>query len=145
MTRDEFERLRDLPGKVIVGDIRLASQRDLSTLLVADKIKIDNADDVDARLTMDFNPETGAKCINVHVSGVGPICRLEVDSRAHKPHGRSHKHALDTSECPSENLKRKVIDFGQLSGKDIREVFGEFCKMAKIQHNGQLIIPANGQ
>ncbi|MFC7331954.1 hypothetical protein [Rhodocista pekingensis] len=75
------------------------------------------------------------------VTGIGPICRLEVDGRPHKPAGRSHKHALHTPDCPRENLKRGVIDRGDLNGQSLKAVFDAFCRMAHIIHVGELIVP----
>lgn len=141
MDRNEFERLRDLSGKRIVGDIRLTQRSDISAAWEAKDIAIVNAEGVDARLTVQIVSETGAKTLNVKVTGVGPICRLEVDSRPHKPAGRSHKHALHTPECPRENLKRGVIDRGDLNGQSLNAVFDAFCRMAHIVHDGALIVP----
>lgn len=141
MERTEFERLRDLPGKRIIGDIRLAQRSNISAAWEAKDILIANTDGVDARLTVQVVSETGAKTLNVKVTGIGPICRLEVDSRPHKPAGRSHKHALRASTCPRENLKRDVIDRSDLNGRSLQEVFDVFCRMAHIGHEGALIVP----
>ncbi|HEY0832638.1 MAG TPA: hypothetical protein VGE72_01910 [Azospirillum sp.] len=141
MDRSAFERLRDLPGKRIVGDIRLVQRNDVSAAWEAKDIPISNAEGVDARLTVQVVSETGAKTLNVKITGVGPICRLEVDSRPHRPAGRSHKHALRTPDCPRENLKRSVIDRSDLSGLPLNRVFDAFCQMAHIVHEGALIIP----
>lgn len=141
MDGQEFRRLRDLPGKRIVGDIRLAPRSDISAAWEAKDILITNADGVDARMTIQLVTETGAKTINVKVPGVGPICRLEVDSRPHRPASRSHKHALRTADCPRDNLKRDVIDRPDLSGRPLTEVFDAFCRMAQITHEGTLILP----
>jgi|GEM_PF-773117 len=140
MDRSEFERLRDLPGKRIAGDIRLAQRSDISAAWEAKDIPIANPDGVDARLTVQLVIETGAKTLNVRIMGVGPVCRLEVDSRPHKPAGRSHKHALRTPACPRENLKRSVVDRADLSGRSLSEVFDAFCRMAHIRHDGKLIV-----
>ena len=130
MDGSEFRRLRDLPGKCIIGDIRLAQRSDISAAWEAKDILITNADGVDARLTIQLVSETGAKTLNVKVAGVGPICRLEVDSRPHRPAGRSHKHALRTPDCPSD-----------LNGRPLKAVFDAFCQMAQITHEGTLIVP----
>jgi len=139
--RSEFERLRNLPDKRIVGDIRLTQRSDISAAWEAKDIPIINAEGVDAQLTVQVVSETGAKTLNVKIAGIGPICRLEVDSRPHKPAGRSHKHALRTPNCPHENLKHDVIDRSDLSGFSLKEVFDAFCQMAHIIHEGTLILP----
>ncbi len=92
MNREQFERLRDLPGKTIRGDIRLVRSRAVSPLLIAEGIRIDNSQGVDARLTISYNPEVGSKSFNVHVPGIGPICRLDVDGPPSP--GRSEPQAL---------------------------------------------------
>ena len=141
MDGSEFRRLRDLPGKCIIGDIRLAQRSDISAAWEAKDILITNDDGVDARLTIQLVSETGAKTLNVKVAGVGPICRLEVDSRPHAPAGRSHKHALHTPDCPRDNLKRDVTDRSDLNGRPLKAVFDAFCQMAQITHEGALIVP----
>lgn len=88
------------------------------------------------RLNIAFNPESGAKTINVSVQGIGAICRLDVDGPAHRPAGRSHKHSLQTPRCPARNLGQNVTDRPELSGKAISELFMIFCELAKIEHRG---------
>lgn len=118
-----------------------AQRNDISAAWEAKDVLIANADGIDARLTIQIVSETGAKTLNVKVTGIGPICRLEVDSRPHKPAGRSHKHALRTSACPRENLKRDVHDRSDLDGWSLQEVFDAFLRMAHIDHDGALIVP----
>jgi hypothetical protein len=83
----------------------------------------------------------GSKTINVHVPGLGPICRLDVDGPAHRPAGRSHKHSLQNERCPDRNLPDGVIDRPDLAGSTLRQVFTEFCRIADIKHLGQLDTP----
>ena len=137
MDRGEFEVLRDLPNKEIHGDIVLKRANN-SDYLEAEKVLIGNALKVEALMTVRWNPETDAKTINVHVVGVGPICRLDVDGQVHPPAGRHHKHSLVLSSCPETNLKRGVHDRDDLAGKSIEEVFKEFCRISSIEHNGKL-------
>ena len=141
MERSKFERLRDLPDKRIIGDIRLVQRSDISAAWEARDIPIVNAEGMDARLTMRLVAETGAKTLNVKITGIGPICRLDVDGRPHRPAGRSHKHALRAAACPRENLKRDVTDRSDLNGRSLQEVFEAFCRMAHIDHEGALIVP----
>jgi hypothetical protein len=137
MDKSEFEKLRDLPGKKIEGDIVLKKNPNRRPLRSA-KVAIVNDKGVDAFLNIEWNEETDTKTLNVFVTGTGPICRLEVDGRPHGNIGRSHKHDLLTPACPTENLKRSVTDRSDLAGKDLLTVFGVFCKMAHIRHNGKL-------
>lgn len=141
MDRKTFEALRDLPGKTITGDIRFVRRAALTPVLVAEGIRIDNAAGVELMLTVSYNERVGAKTINVHVPGLGPICRLDVDGPAHRPAGRSHKHSLHDERCPERNLPDGVVDRPDLAGSTIRQVFDEFCRIADIVHVGQLDTP----
>ena len=140
MDRPEFEALRDVPDKVIQEDIRFTRKKNLSPLETAEDIRIENGRGYDLRLTLKFNAETGAKSLNVHCSGVGPICRLDVDDNPHSPAGRSHKHTLQTPECPDLNLPY-VEDRPGESGRSVEALFRRFCDTAKIQHLGQFLAP----
>ena len=140
MDRLEFEALRDLPDKIIDEDIRFSKKKNLSPLLTAEDIRVVNALGYDIRLTFKFNPETGSRNINVHLSGVGPICRLDVDDQAHRPAGRTHKHSLKQPSCPDSNLPF-VEDRPSDSGRGLEELFRRFCRMANIQHRGQFFAP----
>ena len=89
MDRVDFEKLRDLPDKIINGNIILRPKKDRIGVYIMDDIVIENSLNTDARLKVEWMEETDAKCINVHIKGLGAICRLEVDSKAHRPCGRS--------------------------------------------------------
>lgn len=144
MDRTTFEALRDLPGKTISGDIRFARLKALAPVLVAEGLRIDNDSGVELVLSVSYNEIIGSKTINVHVPGIGPICRLDVDGNAHRPAGRSHKHALQEERCPDRNLPN-VLDRPDLEGASLRRVFTEFCRMAKISHHGHLEVPDEAQ
>lgn len=139
--RTQFETLRGLPGKVIRGDIRFANRRATHPAIVAEGIAIENTGGVDLRLNITFNPEVGSKSFNVHAVGVGPICRLDVDGTAHRPCGRSHKHSLQTDRCPDRNLPDSVVDRSDLSGQSVRALFGVFCELGNIEHEGDFHAP----
>ena len=141
MDRLAFEALRDLPGKTIRGDIRFVRRQATAPLLIAEDIRIENEHSVDARLTISFNPEVGSKTFNVHVVGLGPICRLDVDGTPHRPHGRTHKHSLMTERCPDQNLRRGVDDRADLAGLPLATLFQKFCRMATIAHEGRFEVP----
>lgn len=141
MDRSSFEAVRDIPGKVIRGNIRLAASRQTRPVLVAENIVIENGGDITLRLNISYNPEVGSKTFNVTAAGVGPICRLDVDGPAHRPAGRSHKHSLQTERCPERNLPDGVDDRADLAGKPLTELFALFCKMAHISHEGTFIAP----
>lgn len=131
--RGESERLRDLPGKVIRGDIRFARKRNTSPLVVAEGIEILNPEALNLTLSIHYNPEVGSKTFNVHLAGVGTICRLDVDGRAHRELGRSHKHSLIKERCPARILPH-AIDASEFSGQSIREIFETFCQLAMITY-----------
>lgn len=139
LDRARFERLRDFDGKTIDVDIQLSPKRDRAGVFVMEDIPINNSEGVDARLKIEWIEETDAKCINVHIKGIGPICRLDVDSKDHAPYGRSHKHALKEVTCPENNLPLDITKRDELGGKEIQDVFKTFCVMAKIEYQGQPI------
>lgn len=141
MNRAEFEVLRDIPEKVISGDIRFARRSATAPALIADGIVIDNAQGVVLKLNIAFNPETGSKTFNVHIPGLGPICRLDVDGTAHGDAGRSHKHSLKSERCPDRNLPDGVVPREDLSGRTLSQVFAEFCRIANIIHTGTFTVP----
>jgi hypothetical protein len=135
--RAEFEHLRDLEDKAISGDIRLIKRKPRRSTLAAEGIKIQNGIGVDARLDIHYNPDVGSKVFTVIVPPDGPICRLCVDGKEHKPFGRSHKHSLQTEECPLKNLKLNIVAMPDLSGKNVEELFLKFCEMARIRFEGK--------
>ena len=141
MDRGTFEAVRDIPGKLIRVDIRLVARRQTQPALVAENIVIENSTGVALRLNINFNPEVGSKTFNVIAAGVGPICRLDVDGPAHRPAGRSHKHALQTDRCPERNLPDHVTDRPDLAGKSVTDLFAMFCQMADITHAGTFFPP----
>jgi hypothetical protein len=141
MNRAEFIELRDLPGKRIVGDIALKRKKDSSIVFASGAVQIEADHGTLANLHLEYNEATDAKTVNVTIVGVGPVCRLDVDGKVHRPAGRSHKHALKMPECPSNNLPLAVIDRPDLAGQPIEHVFAEFCAMAHIEFNGEITFP----
>jgi hypothetical protein len=138
MDRHDFETLRDLPDKVIDGDIKLAPKNATLPLLTASRIPINNSLGIGLWMNINFNSETNAKGINVTLVGEGPICRLDVDGSRHGAAGRSHKHSLQDEHSISRCLRDGVVGRDDLSGKTIQEVFQDFCDAANITHNGTL-------
>ena len=136
MDRTEFEALRDLPGKEIKQDIRFRKPVTLRPNVIADDVDIVNAAGVELRLTIHYNPERGSKTFNVHVPGVGPICRLDVDGPPHRPAGETHKHSCQGPADP--NLRDGVVDRPDLSGASLPDLFKAFCQMAQITFTGTL-------
>ncbi len=141
MDRAAFEAVRNIPGKVIRGEIRLVARRQTHPALVAENIVIENDSGVALKLNISYNPEVGSKTFNVTAAGIGPICRLDVDGPAHRPAGRSHKHSLQTDRCPERNLPDNVDDRADLTGKTVTELFAIFCEMADIAYLGIFFTP----
>lgn len=141
MNRRDFETLRDLPGKTIPGPIKLSQKQATHPLLTADRIPIQNSQGVSVWMNINFNPETGAKGINVTLDGEGPICRLDVDGSCHGNAGRSHKHSVQDENSVRRSLRDGVVPRPELSGKSLREVFEDFCIAAHIVHEGAFDAP----
>ncbi len=112
-------------------------------MLVAHNIRIESSLGVDLILSISYNTETECKNLNVHVLGVGPICRLDVDDQPHGDVSGSHKHELETDSCPDENLKRGVIDRSDLGGKSVQELLGELCRIGGISNLPEIETESN--
>lgn len=141
MNRRDFEALRDLAGKRISGTIKLSLKQATQPLMTADRIPIHNSQGVAVWMNINFNPETGAKAINVTLVGEGPICRLDVDGSCHGDAGRSHKHSVQDENSVRRSLRDGVVARPDLSGRSLREVFADFCAAASIVHDGSLEVP----
>ena len=142
MTRTEYDVFHRSPRKRIVADIQFAPRPQHPSVLCAGPLAIENPLNLDAALEIHYNPDVGSKVFTIiSRSAGGPICRLCVDGTAHHPHGRSHKHRLGSPECPRQNLRTYVEDRPDLSGKSIEELFGIFCQLASITHEGGFAPP----
>lgn len=139
MDRTEFEALRDLKDKRIAGNITF-TQKDQTRPFIIAEVSIENASGYDLRMMIRYNPEVGSKTFAVHVVGVGPICRLDVDGHNHPPAGREHKHSLHRERDPEKNLPSAVAR-PELKGKSVRFCFEEFCSAALISHDGHFFPP----
>jgi hypothetical protein len=136
MDRTQFEALRDAAGKYIEGDVRLVTMPRVPLMLAAEEIVVHNSLGVSAMLNVTFHPEVGGFKCNVHVRGLGPICRLEINGPEHRGVGRTHKHALRTERCPRQNLHRDVTARPDLHGVSMKAAWELFCGMAFIDHRG---------
>jgi hypothetical protein len=144
MNRDRFEQLRDLPGKRIAGPITFSKKQATQPMLHADNISIDNSLGAPLKMNINYNPETGAKGINVVHVGEGPICRLDVDGAEHRDRGRSHKHRVEGDTSVRRHLADGVVARPELAGKPLREVFAIFCQQANITFEGEFAAPDGG-
>ncbi|MEI8254127.1 MAG: hypothetical protein WCJ30_00475 [Deltaproteobacteria bacterium] len=135
MNRNEFEALRNLPDKLIKGDIRFGKSKQTSPSVIAE-MTIETSGGQDLKMQLRYNGDTASKTINVTAVGIGPICRLDVDGTEHPPAGRNHKHSVQTERCPDRNLPDNVTPRADLAGMSFRHVFGDFCLKAGITHEG---------
>ena len=138
MDRTEFEALRDLPRKVIKDSVRLVLAPRTIPLCTADDVRIENSAGVDLTLNTNYTPATGRFVVNVHVRGVGPICRLCVNGAFHAGAGRTHKHAVTTARCAGRNLPNAVAR-PDIQGQTMAAVWQAFCASAAIDHHGALL------
>jgi len=141
MIRSEFEQLRDMPDKQIRESIRFKRSRNTSPLLRAEDVVIENSAGVELLLDISWNPIRGSKSFNVTLTGVGPICRLDVDGPPHAPMGPTHKHALQGADCPDTNLPLGVVDIALAEGQSLRRLFQSFCEMSNIVFSGTFFAP----
>lgn len=140
MTPQEFQQLRDLPGKLVLADIEFKSGKDLRPNLTFDQVAIINDLGWEVFINGTFKPDLPAVTFNVTLRGVGAICRIDVNGTIHKTAGRTHKHDLRREEDPRNNLPTAVAR-PDLAGKSAREVWEDFCQRANIQHTGKFIDP----
>ena len=137
MDRDEFEWLRDQPGKRIRGDLVLRRRGGRFSGVA----EIEGAG---RRLTLQarFVPDRDDLItFNVVAAGIGPICRLDIRGARHRDAGRTHKHALRRKACPGSNLPH-ADPRPDLAELDLQQGFRCFCRMAGIAHEGRLTLEA---
>jgi hypothetical protein len=140
MDRREFLELRNLPDKVIDGDIEFTSPAEVSPLLVFENIPVGNSLGLDVRLNGKYNPLLPSVVFNFRVITVGAVCRLEVNGTVHNGH-RNHKHSLHLEEDPRRNLPTNVHPRPDLEGKTARQIWETLCREAHIRHNGRFVDP----
>ena len=140
VNRQEFENLRDLRGKRIVGDIVWDSPRDGKPNLVFDQIPVENSAGWDVILNGTYKPGIPALTFNFVLRGSGPICRIDVNGTIHGAAGRTHKHDLRRDDDPRKNLLTAVPG-PDLDNKSVVEVWNSLCVAANIEHVGTLRDP----
>lgn len=144
MNRKEFELLRDLSDKVIESDIIWSQKKGMAKNLVFDKIQVLNSLGFDVLLNGTYKPALKAISFNFVVSGIGPICRLEINGLSHGKAGRNHKHDLNDESDPCNNLPY-AINKDDLANKNPTELWRILCSFANIKHNGNFIDPEGGK
>lgn len=143
MTRREFENLRNLPDKKIFSDISFSEPEATSPVLIFENIQVDNSLSLDIRLNGKYNPIVDSLVFNFRVRGVGPICRLEINSTMHSG-SRTHKHALVHEDDPRRNLPTNVTPRPELQGKLPAVIWRILCREARINHVGNFFDPTKG-
>ncbi len=140
MTRQDFEKLRDLPNKEITSDIAFEKKKETTPNLVFDQVPLDNSLGVDIVLNGTYKPAIPSVTFNFVLRGVGPICRLCVNGTFHKNIGRTHKHELVRDDDPRLNLPIAIAQ-PDLDGKSMKEIWATLCRQANIIHTGKFIDP----
>jgi hypothetical protein len=140
MNRQEFEQLRDLPGKRITADIEFIANKSASPNLTFDSIRVENELGLDVFVNGTYKPGIPAFTFNFRVGQLGPICRVSVNNMHHKGIGRTHKNDLQDEADPRLNLPTAIAR-PDLEGKSVEEVWRILCRQALIEHSGKFIVP----
>jgi hypothetical protein len=137
MIRNEFTALRDLPNKLILGDIEFLPSKRNPRSQIADTIKIDNSLGYDLLLYGTYKPDIPTLTLNFVIRGVGPICRFDINGTIHGSAGRTHKHSLQNDTCPSLNLPtaKERLDF-DINKQTIENIWSQVCSEANLVHHG---------
>ncbi|MEK7730121.1 MAG: hypothetical protein AAB354_17065 [candidate division KSB1 bacterium] len=143
MTRQDFEKLRDLPNKKIASDISFEKKKETAPNFIFEQVPLENSLGMDVILNGTYKPAIPAVTFNFVLRGVGPICRLCVNGTMHKNAGRSHKHELLQDDDPRLNLPTAIAR-PDLEGKSVKEIWETLCQQAGIMHTGKFIAPAGG-
>ena len=140
MNRQEFEQLRDLPGKRVAADIRFAAVKGASPNLLFSEVPVENSLGLEVVLNGTYKPALPAVTFNFVLRGTGPICRVTVNGTHHKDAGRTHKNDLRREEDARLNLP-SALARPDLDGKTAREVWQTLCQQANIEHVGEFHPP----
>jgi hypothetical protein len=140
VNRQEFEHLRDLPGKRVTANIVWTTPRDAKPNRVFELVALENELGCDVVVNGTYKPDIPAVTYNFVLRGVGPICRVDVNGTIHGNAGRTHKHDLRQEADPQKNLP-VAVDRKDLDGKTPRQVWEDLCTRANIQHTGNFQDP----
>jgi hypothetical protein len=102
VTRREFDELRDLPDKEVIGDISFSAAGETAPLLTFENVRVQNSLGWDLRLNGKFNPLIPSIVFNFRIRDVGAICRVEVNGTVHG----------GETEATSTHWYRKTIRVG---------------------------------
>jgi len=140
MNRNEFEALRNLPDKRIAEDIRFEVKQPTRPLMTFEGVVVENSLNYDVVLNGTYNPDIPSVKFNFVLRGIGPICRVCMNGKIHKPAGRTHKHDLRKDSDPANNLPT-AVERPDLVGKSAKEVWDILLHQANIQHTGAFVDP----
>ena len=140
MTRQEFQTLRDLPGKRIASDIVFKPASSGSSNLIFENVAVENEHGWDVIVNGTFKPGIPTVTYNFYVRSEGPICRVCVNGTSHAPGGRTHKHELRQESDQRQNLPT-VIARPDLQGLSPKEIWDRLLDEAKIEHTGNFTNP----
>lgn len=146
MTVDEFERLRRLPGKIVLGDIEFAATGANREVYRVDRV-IGTFSGIEIRLSGKYNNQIPSLTFNFSLAPKGSaICRYCINEKGHKDRktgklARTHKHTPEEEVCFDDNLPiiSERLDLKIASFADVSTVWDTICKEANIQHQGKVI------
>lgn len=141
MTRQEFEQLRNLPGKLIQENIEFMQVKEMTPNLVFYNVPVLNDQNWDIRVNGTYKPGIPSITFNFALYGSGPICRLCINGTIHGNAGRTHKHELRTEDDPRYNLPT-ALPKPEMETLTARQAWNWLCENANIIHEGEFIDPA---
>jgi len=135
MNRNEFDVLRNLPGKRIAADIRFESKQATNPNLTFEEVSVENSLNYEVVLNGTYKPDIPSVTFNFVLRGTGPICRLCVNGTIHPGSGRTHKHDLRQDSDPRNNLPAAIAR-PELEGRSVKEIWETLMAQANISHTG---------
>lgn len=135
MNRNEFEALRNLPDKTIDGDIVLLSSKTHVASKRAEDVVVVNSLGWEITLDVTAKPDLPSYTFNFSATGIGPICRLDINSTVHRDAGRTHKHELVNDGDPGKNLPTATA-MPSLEKADLESAWRWLCLQSHIDHRG---------
>lgn len=148
MTRQEFEALRTLPGKEIVGDIVFASPKkgpgshEFNPTFEAE---VQNTLDYSLKVIGRFIPGIPSTTFCFHLGGSRTaICRVDINGTEHRDCGRTHKHEM-RNEGEMRNNLPFAIARADYAGLAPGAAWAKVCKEANVKHTGKFVDPSEAE
>ena len=143
MNQSEFEAIMKDATKKIVGDISWSKDEDHSPALEF-RIEIQSEVGYPIFIKGSYNPPVETLSYNLIHRGSGRIYGLDLGKDHHNPSctyvGEKHKHRWNESMRDKEAYVPDDINTGGM-GIDPVSVWKQFCREAKIRHEGILHSP----